>query len=244
MKNCLILLITFLSAHSVQGGLLFLHGSSVTSEGSTAIFICQETGEHLSTKLSWFFSNGSSDKVIADNGQLSLEMEKEKFKLLKAGTRLEITNITVNDGGNYGCIIRGENGEVLLNAFALLKVKENEPTENTLQEFLPLVPSIRPVLSDIIIPSPVGKTAEMMPRTTFYGAVLASLEGKNPTSVGDDVSPCKNTSNNTGFFSRIFENILFDEKGKKCLSKKEGKNGSIRTKLEWRGHNGPTLRPS
>lgn len=100
-----------------------MHGSSVTSEGATAIFICQGTGEHLSTKLSWFFNNGSADKVIADNGQLWLEMEKEKFKLLKAGTRLEITNITVNDGGNYGCIIRGENGEVLLSASALLKVK-------------------------------------------------------------------------------------------------------------------------
>ena len=100
-----------------------MHGSSVTLEGSTAFFICQETGEHLSTKLSWFFNNSSSHKVIADNGQLSLEFEKDKFKLLKAGTRLEITNITVNDGGNYGCIIRGENGEVLLSASALLKVK-------------------------------------------------------------------------------------------------------------------------
>lgn len=61
------------------------------------------------------------------------------------------------------------------------------------------------MLSDIIIPSPVGKTAEMMPRTAFYGAVLASLEGKNPTSVGDDVSPCKNTSNNTGAKRFIFQ---------------------------------------
>ena len=82
------------------------------------------------------------------------------------------------------------------------------------------------MLSDIIAPSPVRKTAEMMPRTVFYGAAHASLEGINPTTIRDNVSPCRNTSNNTGA-----KNVLFFEVQRHSQIFSVGEGTDARTRL-------------
>ncbi|XP_068687057.1 neural cell adhesion molecule L1-like [Montipora foliosa] len=202
--------IFYLSAHSVYGSLLFLHGSLVAFEGSTAEFVCQETEGRLSTKISWSFSNASNDIVISDNGELVSGLKKDKFKLLKSGNRLEIANITVNDTGNYRCIIRGENGEVLLSASALMTVKARNGSSNaTLQQ---LVPSTRPKLSDIIAPSPAYYTPVLMPRTAYPETAYLSMKGNTTATaiVRDDTSPCGNASNNTADLAFIKDKMSPD----------------------------------
>ena len=102
-----------------------MHGSSNVSEGSKATFICQDTLGSVSLKITWSFENNSSDILLAENGTLTPGVNRIKYKLFKSGTKLEIANITVNDSGNYKCVIRGQGGEIILSATGVLNVKGN-----------------------------------------------------------------------------------------------------------------------
>ena len=102
---------------------MFTHDSVNLSKGSTATFICQDTERVLTSKNTWSFQKGSLDIVLSENGTLASGVDRDKYKLKKSGTKLEIINLTVNDSGNYRCVIHGENGETLFSATASLMVK-------------------------------------------------------------------------------------------------------------------------
>ena len=102
-----------------------MHGSSLVSERSKATFLCQDTKGTLSLKITWSFQNNVSVILLAENGTFASGVNRNKYKLFKSGTKLEIANITVNDSGNYMCVIRGDNGDILLSATGVLNVKGN-----------------------------------------------------------------------------------------------------------------------
>ena len=72
----------------------------------------------ITLKNEWLFEN----RTIFENGKLASGVNKDKFKLKLSGTRLEIANLTVQDGGYYQCIIRRENGELLFSVRGALNV--------------------------------------------------------------------------------------------------------------------------
>ena len=100
------------------GRLLFTQDTTIASEGSNATFICQVSESTITLKNEWLFEN----RTIFENGKLASGVNKDKYKLKLAGTRLEIVNLTVQDGGYYQCIIRRENGELLFSVRGTLNV--------------------------------------------------------------------------------------------------------------------------
>ena len=110
-----------------------MHGSSLVSEGSKATFLCQDTKGSLSLKITWAFQNNASVIILAENGTFATGVNRNKYKLFKSGTTLEIANITVNDSGNYICVIRGKNGDILLSATGVLNVKGNFAAYNAIR---------------------------------------------------------------------------------------------------------------
>ena len=117
-----------------------MHGSSLVSEGSKATFLCQDTKGSLSLKITWTFQNNASVIILAENGTFASGVNRNKYKLFKSGTTLEIANITVNDSGNYICVIRGKNGDILLSATGVLNVKGNlQPIMQSAMTFISLL---------------------------------------------------------------------------------------------------------
>lgn len=102
---------------------MFAQDSSIDLEGSNATFTCQDTEKTSALKITWSFQNGALHRVLSENGTLAPGVNIEKYKLLKSGTKLEITNLAINDSGNYKCKILGENGDALLSAMAALNVE-------------------------------------------------------------------------------------------------------------------------
>lgn len=108
---------------SILGRLLFTYDTSIASERSNATFICQDTEIELSLKVTWSFQSSSVGSILSENGSLAPGINRDKYKLLKSTTQLQVTDLRVNDTGNYTCCIKGENGETLLSATAALLVK-------------------------------------------------------------------------------------------------------------------------
>ena len=102
---------------------MFAYETSVASEGSNATFTCQDTERKLPLKITWSFQSASVGRMICENGSIAPGINKHKYQLSKSSTKLQITDLKVNDTGNYTCCIKGENGETLLSAIATLHVK-------------------------------------------------------------------------------------------------------------------------
>ena len=102
---------------------MFAYDASIASEGSNTTFTCQDTESKLPLKITWSIQSASIGLVLSQNGALPPGITKQKYKLLKSSTRLQVNHLTVNDTGNYTCCIKGENGETLLSATAILNVK-------------------------------------------------------------------------------------------------------------------------
>ena len=62
------------------------------------------------------------NRTVSENGKLASGVNEDKYKLKLSGTRLEIVNLTEQDGGYYQCIIRRENGELLFSVRGTLNV--------------------------------------------------------------------------------------------------------------------------
>ena len=105
------------------GRFVFAYDSSIASEGSNATFTCQDTESKFPFKITWSFQSASVGRTICKNGSIAPEINNYKYQLLKSSTKLRITDLKVNDTGNYTCCIEGENGETLLSATATLYVK-------------------------------------------------------------------------------------------------------------------------
>ena len=120
LLNPSFLLFTFLPT---LGRSVFAYNTSNASEGSNATFTCQDTERKLPLKITWSFQSASVGQTICENGSIAPGINKHKYQLLKSSTKLRITDLKVNDTGNYTCCIKGENGETLLSATATLYVK-------------------------------------------------------------------------------------------------------------------------
>lgn len=72
----------------------------------------------ITLKNEWLFE----DKTVFKNGKLASGVDKDKYKLKLSGTRLEIVNLTLQDGGYYQCIIGREDGELLFSVRGALNV--------------------------------------------------------------------------------------------------------------------------
>ena len=105
------------------GRFVFAYDSSIASEGSNATFTCQDTESKFPFKITWSFQSAFVGRMICKNGSIAPEINNYKYQLLKSSTKLRITDLKVNDTGNYTCCIEGENGETLLSATATLYVK-------------------------------------------------------------------------------------------------------------------------
>lgn len=102
---------------------MFAYDTSIASEGSDATFTCQDTESKLPLKITWIFQTVSIGRTLYENGSTAPGINKHKYQLLKSSTKLQVTDLKVNDTGNYTCCIEGENGETLLSATAFLYVK-------------------------------------------------------------------------------------------------------------------------
>lgn len=102
---------------------MFAYDTSIASEGSDATFTCQDTESKLPLKITWIFQTASIGRTLCENGSTAPGINKHKYQLLKSSTKLQVTDLKVNDTGNYTCCIEGENGETLLSATAFLHVK-------------------------------------------------------------------------------------------------------------------------
>jgi len=102
---------------------VFAYDTSIASEGSNATFTCQDTERKLPLKITWSFQSASVGRTICENGSIAPEINRHKYQLSKSSTKLQITDLKVNDTGNYTCWVEGENGETILSATATLYVK-------------------------------------------------------------------------------------------------------------------------
>ena len=102
---------------------MFAYDTSIASEGSNVTFTCQDTDSKSQLKISWSFESASIGCVLSHDGSLAPGISKHKYELSKSSTKLQVTHLRVNDTGNYTCCIKGENGETVLSATAILNVK-------------------------------------------------------------------------------------------------------------------------
>lgn len=102
---------------------MFAYDTSIASEGSNATFTCKDTERKLPLKITWSFQSTSVGRTICENGSIAPEINRHKYQLSKSSTKLQITDLKVNDTGNYTCCVEGENGETILSATATLYVK-------------------------------------------------------------------------------------------------------------------------
>ena len=102
---------------------MFAYDTSIASEGSNATFTCQDTERKLPLKITWSFQSASVGRALYESGSIAAGINIHKYQLLNSSTKLQVTDLKVNDTGNYTCCIEGENGETLLTATATLYVK-------------------------------------------------------------------------------------------------------------------------
>lgn len=178
----------------IQGRLLFTQDTTIASEGSNATFICQVSESRLTLKNEWLFEN----RTVSENGKLASGVNEDKYKLKLSGTRLEIVNLTVQDGGYYQCIIRRENGELLFSVRGTLNVikaadfLDEQPT-NTSRVFVSSTQMIEPsVASHNLQPSP---TASVVPSAAVQTRVFH--DAASVTQESQEKPTCQNSSNST-----------------------------------------------
>ncbi|KAJ7323702.1 hypothetical protein OS493_031116 [Desmophyllum pertusum] len=207
---CFVLLSCFvicLSSNTVQGRLLFTYDTSIASERSNATFICQDTESELSLKVTWSFQSSSVGSILSENGSLAPGINRDKYKLLKSAAKLQVTDLRVNDTGNYTCCIKGENGETLLSATAALLVKaglRDEHSANTSHGLGSLQHG--DVSSSTAFhklqPSPTAASilSTLMVQSTVYHPTSSVVSTKH-TATTDSSQLCGNSTNNTVAFN-------------------------------------------
>ena len=102
---------------------MFAYDTLIALEGSNATLTCQDTERKFPLKITGTFQSASVGRTLCENGSIDPGINKHKYKLFKSSTKLQITDLKVNDTGNYTCCIEGENGETILSATATLYVK-------------------------------------------------------------------------------------------------------------------------
>ena len=105
------------------GRFVFAYDTSIALEGSNATFTCQDSERKLPFKVTWSFQGASVGRTLCENSSIAPGINIHKYQLLNSSTKLQVTDLNVNDTGNYTCRIKGENGETDLSATATLYVK-------------------------------------------------------------------------------------------------------------------------